>query len=162
MNKNQMSYVKKITISAMVIALYVVVMFFTQSFAFGQYQIRIATALYALPYFFPFLVLPMGAANLLSNLLMGGLGPWDAIGGFLVGILTSVIVYCIRRLNLSSWLVIIPITLIPGLGVPIWLSYYLQLPYWALASSLLVGQLAAGVVGALLIKALKKPVEQIL
>lgn len=162
MNSNQMSYVRKITISAMVIALYVAVMYFTQSFAFGQYQIRIATALYALPYFFPFLVLPMGAANLLSNLLMGGLGPWDAIGGFLAGTITSFLVYLIRRMHLNSWLVILPITLVPGLSVPIWLSYYLKLPYWALASSLLVGQLVAGIAGAALLRALKKPMEHML
>lgn len=162
MKNKTMSNVKKITISAMVMALYIVVMYFTQSFAFGQYQIRIATSLYGLPYFFPFLVLPMGVANLLSNLLMGGLGPWDAIGGFMVGILTSGCVVLIRRLKLTPWLVVIPITLIPGLGVPIWLSYYLQLPYWALASSLLVGQVIAGVVGGVLIKVLKKPVQYIL
>lgn len=162
MNNKTMSNVKKITISAMVMALYIVVMYFTQSFAFGQYQIRIATALYAVPYFFPFLVLPMGVANLLSNLLMGGLGPWDAIGGLMVGILTSGCVVLIRRLKLTPWLVVIPITLIPGLGVPIWLSYYLQLPYWALASSLLVGQVITAIIGGILIKTLKKPVQHIL
>lgn len=159
--KRNKSYADKICISAVVIALYVVVMLCTQEFAFGQYQIRIATALYALPYFFPFLVVPMGAANLLSNLLMGGLGPWDAIGGFCVGVLTSFFVVLIRKMRLAPWLVIVPITLIPGLGVPIWLSYYLELPYLTLAPSLLVGQLVAGIAGALLIKALKKPVEHI-
>jgi hypothetical protein len=35
----------------------------TQSFAFGQYQIRIATAVYALNWTFPFLVAPLGLAN---------------------------------------------------------------------------------------------------
>ena len=39
---------QKLTIGAICIALYIVVMFCTQSFAFGQYQIRIATALYGL------------------------------------------------------------------------------------------------------------------
>ena len=58
---------RKLTISALCIALYVVVMMCTQSFAFGQYQIRIATALYALSAIFPFLVLPFGLANFLSN-----------------------------------------------------------------------------------------------
>ena len=92
---------------------------------------------------------------------MGGLGPWDAIGGFFVGVLTSLFVVLIRKMRLTPWLVIVPITLIPGLGVPIWLSYYLELPYLTLAPSLLVGQLVAGIAGALLIKALKKPMEHI-
>ena len=51
-----MSKTQKMTFSAMVVAIYVVIMFFTQSFAFGAYQIRIATAMYALSYLFPFLV----------------------------------------------------------------------------------------------------------
>ena len=45
---------QKLTISAICIALYLVVMLCTQSFAFGQYQVRIATALYGLSYIFPF------------------------------------------------------------------------------------------------------------
>ena len=36
---------QKLVFSALCIALYIVVMICTQSFAFGQYQIRIATAL---------------------------------------------------------------------------------------------------------------------
>ena len=50
MVKENMSKVQKLTVSAMVMALYVVVLYFTQSFSFGAYQIRIATALYALAY----------------------------------------------------------------------------------------------------------------
>lgn len=74
---------QKITISAICIALYLVVMLCTQGFAFGQYQVRIATALYGLSYNFPFLVFPFGIANVTSNILMGSLGPLDAICGFL-------------------------------------------------------------------------------
>ena len=49
---------QKLVFSALCIALYIVVMMCTQSFAFGQYQIRIATALYGLSAIFPFLILP--------------------------------------------------------------------------------------------------------
>ena len=55
MINKDMDRVQKMTFSAMVIALYVTVLYFTQSFSFGAYQIRIATALYALSYLFPFL-----------------------------------------------------------------------------------------------------------
>ena len=61
---------QKLTISALCIALYLVVMICTQTFAFGQYQIRIATALYGLSAVFPFLIIPFGVANMLSNILM--------------------------------------------------------------------------------------------
>ena len=68
---------QKLTISALCMALYLVVMMCTQSFAFGQYQVRIATALYGLSAIFPFLIIPFGLVNVLANTLMGGLGPLD-------------------------------------------------------------------------------------
>ena len=71
---------QKLTISALCTALYLVVMMCTQSFAFGQYQVRIATALYGLSAIFPFLIIPFGLVNVLANTLMGGLGPLDMLG----------------------------------------------------------------------------------
>ena len=105
----------------MVVAIYVVIMFFTQSFAFGAYQIRIATAMYALSYLFPFLVVPLGLANFISNMVMGGMGIFDIVGGCIVGMVTSGLIVQIRRLNLNKWLMILPIILVPGLGVATWL-----------------------------------------
>ena len=115
--KSDISNVKKITISGIVIAAYVVLMFLTQSFAFGQYQIRIATSIYALSSIFPFLIIPLGLANFLSNTLMGGLGLPDMIGGFIVGILTAGSCFYLRKIN--SYLVALPILIIPTLCVPI-------------------------------------------
>ena len=57
-----MTRLQKLTFSAMVMALYIVVLCLTSSFSFGAYQIRIATSLYALAYLFPFLVVPLGLA----------------------------------------------------------------------------------------------------
>ena len=76
-NANNMTRLQKLTFSAMVMALYIVVLCLTSSFSFGAYQIRIATSLYALAYLFPFLVVPLGLANLLSNMLFGGFGVAD-------------------------------------------------------------------------------------
>ena len=146
----------KITISGMVIALYIVIMYFTQSFSFGQYQIRIATSLYSLTAIYPFLILPMGISNLLSNTIMGGLGPFDMIGGTLVGIITSGIIYLIKRCKLNDWFILIPIIFVPGLLVPIWLSVLLHAPYLALAISLCIGQVIPAFIGVILIKQLRK------
>lgn len=154
LNSTHFSKTKKLTVSAMVIALYVCVMYITQGFAFGAYQIRIATALYALAYCFPFLVMPLAFSNFLSNTLFGGLGPIDMIGGFCVGLLTSFLVYLIRRFHLPQWLVILPVAFVPGLGIPTYLSALLNVPYLVLAASLCVGQLVAGIVGFLLVKGL--------
>ncbi len=151
-----MNPVKKLTLSAIIIAIYVVVMFYTQSFAFGQYQIRIATSLYSLSYLYPFLVVPLGLANLISNTVMGGLGPLDMAGGAIVGLATATIVYLIKRYNLSDWLIALPIIFIPGLMVPVWLSYLIHVPYPVLAVSLCIGQVVPGIIGVLLVKQLKK------
>lgn len=155
-----MSKTRKLTISAIVIALYVVIMVITQSFAFGAVQIRLATSLYALSYIFPFLVLPLGLSNLLSNMLLGGLSIFDIVGGGLVGILTALLVYGIRKYKLNAYLTILPIIFIPGLIVPIWLSMILHVPYSALAMSLCLGQVIPAILGSILIKLLKNKIGE--
>lgn len=152
----QYTSTQKITIAAMCIALYLAVMACTQSFAFGQYQVRIATALYSLSALFPFLVVPFGVANVISNAVMGGLGPLDMLGGGIVGIVTTGLIVLAKRHGCGNWFIALAITLVPGLGVPVWLSILLDLPYWLLASSVLVGQFICGVAGMALVTALEK------
>ena len=153
--------IRRLALSGLVIALYVVVMYLTQSFAFGQYQIRLATALYSLSYIYPFLVVPLALSNFLSNTLLGGLGFPDMIGGFIVGLLTAGSVYLIRKFNWNIWLVALPILLFPGLLVPVWLSWLLGISYWVLMPTVLVGQIIPALIGALLIKKLKKVLPKI-
>lgn len=156
MDIKEMSKTQKLCLSALVMAIYMVLMYITQSFAFGQYQIRIATAIYSLAYLFSFLVAPLALANLLSNMLMGGFGFFDIVGGGLVGLLTAGCCAWLGKKRLSPLLTAVPVTLIPALGVASWLSYLLGLPYWVMALSLLVGQFISGIAGALLTGALKK------
>ena len=150
-----MSTAKKITISGVSMALYVVLMYLTQSFAFGQYQVRIATSLYAFCALYPFLIVPMALGNMLSYMLMGGLGIFDILGGLLVGLITSAGVYLVKRFKLSDWFIAIPIILGPGLIVPIWLSAILNVPYRVLALSVCIGQIIPGIVGVILVKQLR-------
>lgn len=156
MNKETMSRVQKLTLSAAVMALYVVTVYLTQSFSFGAYQIRIATSLYALAYPFPFLVFPLGLANFLSNTLFGGLGLPDMAGGFLVGILTASLIVLIRNRHWNRFLIALPIIFIPGLGVAVWLSYLLHMPYPALALSLCIGQILPGLCGVPLVNLINR------
>lgn len=151
----------KIALSGLVIASYVVVMYFTQSFAFGQYQIRLATALYSMSYLYPFLVVPLALSNFLSNTIMGGLGIIDMIGGFLVGLLTAGSIYLIRKFNWSEWLVGLPILLFPGLIVPIWLSVLLHINYLVLMPSVLIGQIIPAILGILIVKYLKNVLPKV-
>lgn len=150
---------RKLTISALVIALYVVIMATTASFSFGAYQIRIATSLYALSYLFPFLVFPLGLANALSNFFFGGLGPIDVLGGFIIGILVSGSIALIRKFNLPRWLISLPIIFVIGLGVPGYLNFLLGVPYWVLVVNLIIGQIIPGVFGVILTKVLDKPLK---
>ena len=147
---------QKITISAVCIALYLVVMLCTQGFAFGQYQVRIATALYGLSYLFPFLILPFGIANVTSNILLGSLGPLDAVCGFFMGIAVSGVIVLGKKAGFGTWIVAAAVTLLPGLGVPLWLSPLLGIPYGILVAGLLLGQCIAGVAGMFLINALER------
>ena len=156
MVKENMSKAQKLTLSAMIMALYIVVLYFTQSFSFGAYQIRIATSLYALSYLFPFLVLPLGFANFIANFLFGGLGLLDMFGGCIVGIVATAIIVLIRRQGWNRWLMVVPIVLVPGLGVSTYLSYLLHMPYGALALSLCIGQVIPAICGVVLVNVLQR------
>lgn len=154
MDKKKLSSTKKLSISAMIIALYVVIMYFTQSISFGAYQIRLATSLYALAYLFPFLVLPLGLANFLSNLL-GGMGLIDMVGGCIVGCATALIIVIFKKCKLSSYFCIIPIIFVPGFGVATWLITYTNIPYLLQSINLCIGQTIPAILGVILVNALK-------
>lgn len=150
---------RKIAISGIVIALYAILMYFTQGFAFGQYQIRIATALYSLSALAPYLIVPLGIGNMISNTIMGGMGIYDILGGFLVGVVTSTFTYLIERVHFNRWFMIIPLVCGPGLIVPIWLSKILNVNYTILAVSLCIGQIIPAIAGVLLVKHLESKIK---
>ena len=155
MNTKNLSNTQKLTISAMIMAMYVIVMYITRGFAFGAYQIRLATSLYALSYLFPFLVLPLGLSNCLTNLLFGGMGPLDIFGGLIVGLVTSGLNAYFGKKNMNILFTALPIIFVPGMGVAIWLSYLLNIPYGAMAVNLVIGQIIPGIFGTALVKALR-------
>ncbi len=154
----QFNNTQRLTISAISIAMYLALMIGTQGFAFGQYQVRIATAPYGLSAIFPFTIPAFSIANFVSNTVMGGFGLVDSIGGAIVGLLTTGLIVLAKRQGLGNWVLIPIITFVPGLIVPIWLTYFLPVPYWVLVSSLVVGQFVCGVVSYFLINALEKVV----
>ena len=140
----------------MVAALYIALMYVGQGFAFGVYQVRLATAIYALAYLFPFSTVPLALANALSNALLGGFGVFDIVGGFGVGLVTAGAIALVRICKLPAWLVILPNILGPGLIVPLWLSHITGVPYWALVVNISIGQITPAILGYILIRALSK------
>ena len=153
---NHMSRLQKMTFSATVMAIYIVVLSITSGFSFGAYQIRIATSLYALAYLFPFLVVPLGLANFISNMLFGGFGIVDMLGGCIVGMAAAACIVLIRRKNWNRMLIAVPIVLVPGLGVATYLSYFLAMPYPLMALNLCIGQLIPSIVGVVLVRVLER------
>ncbi len=134
-----MTKTKKVALSGLSIALYIILMYLTQSFSFGQYQIRIATGLYSLAYQFSFLCIPLGLANMLSNVLFGG-DLINGLFGFIAGSLTCCLICALKKVTNKKILLVLPIAIIPSLIIPIWLSISLQIPYYILVLSLLFGQ----------------------
>ena len=147
---------KKITTSAIVMAMYISIMMLTQSFAFLQYQVRISTALYILPALMPFLILPLALANMISNLFLGSLGILDAIGGFLSALLTCYSVWLLSKTKGGNRLIALPIWLIPSIIVPAFISHIIHVPYFVLVVSLLVGQGISAIAGHLFYLSLRR------
>ena len=147
-----MSKTKKITISGLVVSIYFVTMYLSKNFSFYQYQIRIATSLYALSYFYKFLPLPLAMANSFSNLIMGGLGMPDVIMGFLVGYLTSKIISMISENEYKKYLVGLVILLLPALLVPTYLRLIIGVPYHVLFISIFIGQITPALTGVWIVK----------
>lgn len=151
-----MKITKKLTVSALFIAMFIAILGATAGFSFGAIQVRVANALYALSYVYPFLVVPTGLAVVLSNLIFGGLGLPDIIGGFIVATVTTSLMVLIKKLKLPKILVVVPTLVIPPLGVPLWLSPILGIPYWTLVVSLGLGHIVPAILGYLLVKAVEK------
>ena len=149
--KNKLNPTQKLVLSAIIMALYIAILFVSQAISFGAVQMRLATALYGLTYIFPCLVV----ANAIAN-SFGGLGLIDVVGGFCASFLATGSIYLIRKAKLSSWFIVLPILLVPSLVVPIWLSALLKLPYLALVFNLLLGQLVPAILGAVLVHELAK------
>lgn len=78
---------------------------------------------------------------------------------FIIGISVSGAIALIRRFILPRWLVALPIIFIIGFGVPAYLTILLDVPYWVLVVSLLIGQIIPGIAGVILTQALEKPLK---
>jgi uncharacterized membrane protein len=126
-------------------------MFLTQGFAFGQYQIRSATAIYALAYIHPIFIITGFLGNLVSNIMFGGLGFMDWIGGAIAGAVACILCWLSSKAKMP-YLVIPSIILIPGMLVPLWLTVIINVPYWVLVGSISAGQIVPAVLGYFLIK----------
>ena len=121
---NFLANTKRMTISSMVIALYVVLLYVTHGrFLWSLFKSESPQPCMHWLSCSPFLVVPMGIANFAANFLFGGLGLLDMAGGCLVGWLTTWLIVQVRLRGWNVWLAALPIWWVPSLGVSLWLSY---------------------------------------
>jgi uncharacterized membrane protein len=143
---------QKLTISALIIACYIVLIAVFQNFSFGAINIRVSNCLYALCFTYPFLIIPMGIAVILSNLVFGGLGLIDIICGSIITMITCFIISKLKKV----WMIPLPMIFIVGFSIPLYLSFLLNIPYIILMPAILVGQIVPAILGVFIIKKLNK------
>lgn len=146
--------IKKLTRSALIASLYVLLVFVFQGSSFGPIQIRVAEALTVLPILFPEAVSAIFVGVLLSNIL-GGMGMWDIFGGSLISLVAAMITYKYRE----SWVAYAAPIVLNAVFVSLYLKFVFHLPmsYWFMVLTVGAGQAVAVLgLGIPLIKQLKK------
>lgn len=158
MNKryNSNSTTGRITQSAAIAAIYVVLTMILAPIAFGPIQFRISEALCILPYFLPGAVPGITVGCFLANLLCGA-APLDVVFGTIATLIGAVGSYYLGKKN--KWLVCVPPILANTIIIP-WVLRYAYgsadlIPYAMLTVG--IGEiLAIGVLGNILLLALEK------
>lgn len=157
--------VKRLTVSAMVAAIYFAFAFVEQGFASGAIQCRLSEALCLLPLFFPEAIIGVTVGCLLFNITTGIV--WDMIFGTLTTLISAIITYYIGRFVKNDWARIllggIPPVLLNALVIPLILifGYELTDQYWYLALTVGVGQfIAVYIAGTILYFPLKIALEK--
>ena len=97
MNHSSVISVRQLVLGAMTAALYVVSSWIFAPIAFGQVQVRISEALYAICLFSPMGVWGVTVGCLLTNLFFSPFGLIDVIVGTLSSFLASMAVYLLRK-----------------------------------------------------------------
>ena len=156
--------VKRLTISAMIAAVYFACAFVEQSFASGAIQCRLSEALCLLPLFFPQAIVGVTVGCLIFNVTQGIV--WDMIFGTIATLIAAIMTYYIGKLIKNDWVKIlvggIPPVLLNALIVPLVLIYGYQLSdaYWYLTVG--IGQfIAVYVAGTIIYFPLKKAFKKI-
>ena len=141
---------KKLTVSGIMMAVYVVMTVIFGVFSYGPIQVRFAAGLYTLAAPMPFLIVPLSLATSIAN-LFGGYGLPDAIGGFVATAAACYGCYLFRNRGL-----LVPLA-IPLFSAPILAAYLhilFNLPILVTFASIFTGQLiAAYTMGLAVLKA---------
>ena len=137
--KDRRSTALKLTQSAAIAALYVVLTVIFAPISFGEMQVRISEALTILLLFTPAAIPGLFVGCLLGNLL-GGAIPLDVICGSLATLIGAAGGYLLRK---NRWLVPLPTVLANAVIVPFVLryGYGVELPVLLMAAYVAVGEI---------------------
>lgn len=144
-----------ITQTALIAALYVVLVVVFQPISSGAVQVRVAECLTVLPFFTPAAIPGLTIGCFLANLLSGS-SIFDIVFGTLATFIGAIGSHLLRKYR---FLVPLPPIIANMIIVPLVLKYAFAetMPLWLLALSIGAGELiSCGVLGMLLLFALKK------
>ena len=149
--------IKLICQGGIIAALYLALTLLANALGLANYavQVRFSESLTILPYFTPAAVPGLFVGCLLSNILTGCALP-DIIFGSLATLIGAVSTYMLR--NKSKWLAPLPAIVSNAIIVPFVLLYAYGIePLWfSFVTVTLGGLISCGVLGMLLLNALKK------
>ena len=139
--KDRRSTALKLTQSAAIATLYVVLTVIFAPISFGEMQVRISEALTILPLFTPAAIPGLFVGCLLGNLL-GGAIPLDVIFGSVATLIGAVGGYLLRK---NRWLVPLPTVLANAVIVPFVprYGYGVELPVLLMAAYVAVGEIVS-------------------
>ncbi|AEY65360.1 QueT transporter family protein [Clostridium sp. BNL1100] len=136
MNRN----IRRLTVAAMIAAVYFVLTMIFYVTSFQPLQSRLAEALTVLPYFTPVAIPGLFVGCILANIL-GGNGIWDVVVGSLASLLAAYLTYKLTyNKPKRKWLAPLPAVLVNAVAVGIMLSVLYDMPLFATMLSVGVGQ----------------------
>ena len=155
------SNTQKITMGAVIAALYVVLTLLANAFGLANYaiQVRFSEALTILPYFTPVAIPGLFVGCILSNILTGAM-PLDVIFGSLATLIGAVCTYYLaKKYPDKKWLAPIPPIVSNMIIVPLILAFVYKfegsIPYFMVTVG--IGEIiSCGILGLALMKVLEK------
>lgn len=158
--RTNLNRTQNIAIIAIMAALYAALTIVLGQLSYGPLNLRVADTLLPFPYILGWpMAIALSGGCVVAN-FFGGLGPIDIVFGSLFNLIAAGLVA--NRKTCPHWILawVYP-TFIIGLGVPIYLSGLLFMPYWILASEMLLSTGVWSALGIVVMQAVQRALPQI-
>ncbi len=142
MTRNAPAAPRLITRTALIAAAYAALTLALAPISYGPVQVRVAEALTVLPFFSVPSIAGLFLGCAVANVL-GGYGLPDIVFGSLATLIAALLTRAVRRAGLPVQLAPLPPVIVNAIIVPAYLSVLFEVPYWATAGQILLGQAVA-------------------